>query len=107
MTEQPGIGVAWYSPETWRELCALPEAKIDKTYSEFVRTYEGIVSGCAARGVQAVKVPIDIALMVEWCRKHGYEIDSKGRTAFVAALMLAGKDDVMTMPFRDNTRTEH
>jgi len=82
MTEQPGIGVAWYSPETWRELCALPGAGITKTYSEFVRGYEGIVAGCAARGVQAVKVPIDIALMVEWCRKHGLRDRQQGAHCF-------------------------
>jgi hypothetical protein len=101
------MGAAWYTPETWRELRAHPEAKIEKTYSEYVRGYERAVAGYTAQGFRVVKLPIDIALMVEWCHAHGYEIDGKGRAVFGAALMNAhgtGRD-IMTTPFRDDTRT--
>jgi hypothetical protein len=45
--------------------------------------------------------------MTEWCRRHGYEIDSKGRTVYVAMLMAAGSDPnvLATMPIVDNTRS--
>jgi hypothetical protein len=101
------IGVAWYTLETWRELRAHPEAKIEKTYSEYVRGCERVIAGYTAQGFRVVKLPIDIALMVEWCHAHGYEIDGKGRAVFGAALMNAhgtGRD-IMTTPFRDDTRT--
>jgi hypothetical protein len=103
------IGVAWYTLETWRELRALPEAKIEKTYSEYVRGCERVIAGYTAQGFRVVKLPIDIGLMVEWCHAHGYEIDGKGRAVFGAALMTAhaaGKD-IMTTPFSDDTRTMH
>jgi hypothetical protein len=29
---------AWYSPEAWQQLAAIPEARIAKSYSDFVRT---------------------------------------------------------------------
>jgi hypothetical protein len=102
------VGVAWYTPETWRDLRARPEAKIEKTYPEYIRSYERAVAGYTAQGFRVVKLPIDIPLMVQWCHAHGYEIDSKGRASFGAALLLArdaGKD-IMTMPFHDRTRTE-
>jgi hypothetical protein len=101
------IGVARYTPETWRELRARPEAKIEKTYSEYVRSYERATAGYTAQGFRVVKLPIDIALMVEWCHAHGYEIDSKGRAAFGAVLMTSydAGEDIRTMPFRDDTRT--
>jgi hypothetical protein len=103
------IGVAWYSSGAWRELCALPEAGIEKSYSEYLRSYERMSADFAAQGIRAVKVPIDIALMIKWCHAHGYEIDGRGRAAFGAALQLAqvaGKD-VLSMEFHDNTRTKH
>ena len=108
MTTTHDIGVAWFTPDTWRELRAHPEAKIEDRYSEYVRSYERATAGYTAQGFRVVKLPIDIPLMVEWCHAHGYEIDTKGRAVFTGALMTArdaGKD-VMAMPFRDNTRTE-
>jgi len=101
------IGVAWFTPQTYRELRAYPEAKIDKTYPEYVRSYERATAAFAAQGFRVVKLPVDIAQMVKWCHAHGYEIDSAGRAVFGSVLMAArdsGKD-IMTVPFRDNTRT--
>jgi hypothetical protein len=31
------IGMSWYSPEAWQQLRAMPAAKIQMTYFEFVR----------------------------------------------------------------------
>jgi hypothetical protein len=101
------IAMGWYTPETWRELSAHPEAKIEKTYSEYVRDCERFIAGCPAQGLRVVKVPIDIPLMIEWCHAHGYEIDSAGRSVFGTVLRAAqdAGDDIRTMLFRDDTRT--
>ena len=100
------IGVAWFTPETWRELRAHPEAKIEDTYSEYVRRYERALAAFTAQGFRVVKVPIDISLMIEWCHAHGYEIDSGGRAVFATVLLAndAG-EDVMSIEFRDDART--
>jgi hypothetical protein len=101
------IGIPWYTPQTWQELSAHPEAKISDTFSEYVRRYDRATAAFAAQGFRAVKVPVDVALMVEWCHAHGYEIDSAGRAVFVTALLAAkdAGDDIMSMEFRDATRT--
>jgi hypothetical protein len=101
------IGMAWYEPEAWRELCEHPEAKIEKTYSEYIRSCERVIADYTAQGFRVVKLPIDIALMLKWCHAHGYEIDAKGRSTFGGALQIAHEagQDVMTMPFCDDTRT--
>jgi hypothetical protein len=101
------VGIAWYTPTTWRELRAIPEAKVKMSYSQYVRKVEQMIEGFAAEGICGVKTPIDVGQMVTWCRRHGYDVDSKGRAAFGVALTMAleaGKD-VMTMPFEDRTRT--
>jgi len=101
------MGVSWYSPETWLELCSHPEAKIEKTYDDYLRTTERIIADMTAQGIRVVKQPINVSLMIKWCHKHGYEIDSKGRTVFGNALQCANADgiDIMSMPIKDNTRT--
>jgi hypothetical protein len=39
------MGVAWYTPETWAQLATMPEARIEKSYRDFVRTFERAPSG--------------------------------------------------------------
>ena len=100
--------MAWYSPETWRELRAVPEAKIEMSYPQFVRKVERMVAGFEAEGIRVVMVPINVAQMVAWCHRHGYEADSRGRALYGAVLTMAIKAgrDVMTMPFENRiTRT--
>jgi hypothetical protein len=100
------IAMGWYTPETFRELRAHPEAKIEKQYSDWVRDCESFIAGCPSQGLRVVKVPIDIPLMIEWCHARGYEIDSAGRAVFAGMLLGAqdAGDDIRTVSFSDDTR---
>jgi hypothetical protein len=100
------MGVAWYTPEAWAQLAAMPEARIAKSYQDFVRTFERIVRECAAQGMQVDKLTIDVAKMTEWCHRHGYEVDHKGRATYGAMLTLARDNpEVMNRPPIDRTRS--
>jgi hypothetical protein len=106
MSDETTLGVAWYSPEAWAQLAAMPEARIEKTYADFVRTFERAVRELAAHGVQAEKIVIDIAEMTEWCHRHGYEVDAKGRATYGSMLLLARDDpEVLNRPPIDRTRS--
>jgi hypothetical protein len=100
------ITIGWYTPATWRELRAIPEAGIEMSYSEFTRKCERQIATFVAQGFRVDKVPIDIGQMKTWCREHGYTLDAKGRSAFGAALSVSRDtgEDVMAAPLRDNTR---
>lgn len=99
------VGVAWYSHEAWRELAAIPEARIEKSYAEYLRASATIERQLIAAGMKVERIPINIAAMTEWCHRHGYEIDDKGRAAYGAVLTMA-RDEPATLnaPFIDNTR---
>jgi hypothetical protein len=100
-----GVGVAWYSPEAWRELAAIPEAGIEKTYAEYLHSTAAIERQLAAAGMRAERVAVNIAEMVAWCRRHGYAPDDKGRAAYGALLTMALDDPaVMDHPLVDETR---
>ena len=99
------MGVAWYTPEAWAQLAAMPEARIEKSYRDFVRTFERIAREYTARGLRVEKLTIDVAKMVEWCHRNGYEVDTKGRATYGSMLLLARDDpEVMNRPPIDKTR---
>ena len=105
-TLSSAVGISWYSPATWKRLAAIPEAEIEKSYSEYVRAAENIEREFAARGIPTVRLSIDIDQMTEWCRRNGYEIDATGRSAYGVALTAAQDDpEVLDMPFVDYRRT--
>ncbi len=97
----PVMGISWYTPETWARLVAHPQAKIEKSYADMVRTVERTERHCAAHGIKTVRQTIDFDAMLAWCHCHGYEIDSRGRTAYGAMLTAGGRPDT---PFVDKTR---
>jgi hypothetical protein len=103
------LAMGWYTPATWRELRAIPEAKITMSYSQFARKVERMTADYRTQGINVVKFPINVAEMVAWCRKHGYAVDSHGRAVFGAALAAAhdAGRNVMDMPFTDRTREVH
>jgi hypothetical protein len=77
----------------------MPEARIEMTYSEFVRKCERLIADFEAQGFRVEKVAVDVGPMIEWCHRHGYEIDDTGRSCRVTGR------DVMTTPFEDGTRS--
>jgi hypothetical protein len=100
------IGMAWYSPQAWKQLAAIPEARVTKSYSAFLRAYEDGVRGFAAQGIAVEKMPVDINHMVEWCHRNGYAADHKGRAVYGTMLMLARDDpNAMNAPVVDKTRS--
>jgi hypothetical protein len=78
--------VAWYTPESWRQLQA---AACDAlcSYAEFLQNTEAIVLGFKAQGIAAEKVTVDVAHMAAWCKRHGYPIsDTRSRAAYGSIL---------------------
>jgi hypothetical protein len=103
------LALGWYTPSTWRELQAIPEAKITMSYDEYMRKVERMTADYEAEGIHVIRVPINVAQMVAWCRKHGYDVDTRGRAAYGAALATAHGEgrNVMDMPVTDLTRAVH
>jgi hypothetical protein len=86
------MGMAWYTPESWRELQAVAEGPLCGSYGEFVAYATEQVRAFEARGIKVDKYPVDVAHMAAWCKRHGYRLNSKGRSIYGAALLAAGRD---------------
>lgn len=44
------LSMAWYTPETWQQLAAIPEAEIEITYPQFGRKCERLIADYTAQG---------------------------------------------------------
>jgi hypothetical protein len=107
MVEQiiKGMGMSWYSPESWQRLEAIPEAQIEKSYSDFVQDFNTAKRKFVAQGLEVEKIPVDINHMIAWCHSHGYQIDGKGRAVYGAILVMAREHpDALDAPVIDNTQ---
>jgi hypothetical protein len=83
------VGVAWYSEKAWKRLESMPEARIEKTYADYLRAVENSERELAAFGLKTERMQINIDHMTAWCHRNGYEIDGKGRSAYGTMLIAA------------------
>jgi hypothetical protein len=96
------IALAWYRPATWAQLKAIPEARIEISYDEFVRNFERLSQQFAARGVKVEKVVVDVDQMVTWCHRNGYAVDTIGRSIYGSMLAMARENpEVLNQPIVD------
>jgi len=92
------IGVGWYSADQWAMLRLAaddPEA-LDPTYERWCAGIEKTLQQLKSQsGVRAVKVPVDVQVLRQWCRDHGKRVDGNARAQFIA-------EAVKTMTISEN-----
>lgn len=91
------VGVAWYSREQWEELPRVVEdrSELDETYEDWRAQVKEAVDLFSAQGFEPVRVEVDVAELVEWCREHGRPVNGEARSAFAGHLLnlrLEGED---------------
>jgi len=97
------VSMAWYSPEAWAQLKAIPEAGVEMSYPGFARNFETLSRQFAAQGIKVEKVSVDVDQMIAWCHRNGYAIDTTGRSIYGSVLLMAREDPkVLDTPIVDN-----
>ena len=97
------LGMAWYTPEAWAQLKAIPEARIEMSYRAYVRNYEAYARRFAAEGIKVERVAVNVDQMLAWCHRNGYAVDTTGRAIFGIVLTMARDDPcVLDNPITDN-----
>jgi hypothetical protein len=77
-------GVAWNKADQWP---ALYEASVDRdaledTHEEWLKQAQKTLVELGRQGVRTERVEIDVGELVEWCRRHGRDLDGKARAEF-------------------------
>jgi hypothetical protein len=84
------LGLAWYTPESWRQLeeaitaAGLAKSMLLGSYAEFVARFDNMRHEFERQGVKVKKAPIDVARMVARCERQGVRIDAAGRAKYMA-----------------------
>jgi len=92
------IGVGWYSADQWAmlKLAADDPEALAPTYEQWCSGAEKTLQQLKNQpGVRAVKVPVDVQVLRQWCKDHGNRLDGKARAQFIA-------ETVKTMPYGED-----
>jgi hypothetical protein len=89
------LGLAWYTREGWgrlRELAADRDA-LDDTFEDWERGALAVLHELESIGRDVRKVPVDIEVLMAWCRERDRRIDSAARAEFVSHLLKTAQAD--------------
>ena len=80
------VGLAWYRSDQWERLREVSEdrADLEETWEEWIRTAEKTLRDLQAKGVQAVKVDVDVEELVRWCQSKQQPVRGASRANFAA-----------------------
>jgi hypothetical protein len=90
------IGVGWYSEDEWTMLKLVADDKeaLDETFDKWRTGAEGAFQQLRSEpGICAVKVPVNIQSLQEWCRNQGIRLDGKARAHFISEQARLGHYD--------------
>ena len=93
MSQEPVVvGVAWYDSFQWtllRKVAADPEILHD-SFQDWEASAMEALTGIVAEGGTAVRVPVNVAALVSWCRRKHVPNTSSSRAQYVAGLVHRG-----------------
>lgn len=80
------LGLAWYSPEEWLALrrVSADKGNLHTSHTEWQADAEAQLAGLREQGFQVVRVPIQVAELVAWCKENNRRIDGKARSEFTS-----------------------
>lgn len=91
-------GVAWYSRAQWQLLkqVASDKNRLHDRYEEWCDEFDSALQGFDQVGMEYIKIPIDVAELVQWCNENQMPIDGEARAKFTAVKVSelnAGQDE--------------
>ena len=85
------IGIGWYRPEQWELLKSSvvdPEV-IEDTFFEWFEFVTAQFDDMEPKGLEPVRVDIDVEEMLAWCKRNNKLLDGNARSEFIVSKMKA------------------
>lgn len=78
------IGIGWYLQKDYPEILRImtDADRLPQTFKVWQHQADQLERGLIAQGKTVIRAIIDPATFPEWCRRHGLNVDAKGRMAF-------------------------
>jgi hypothetical protein len=79
------VGVGWYTKDEWFKLCAVAAdaGRLEETYEEWLKVFNKACADMLQAGILAVKVPVRVQDLIEWCKTRGLTINGEARAKFI------------------------
>jgi len=86
MTPKIVIGVGWYSEDQWTMLKLLADDpnSLDETYQDWEAGAQNALEQLRKDPeINAVKVPVDVDALRQWCRERGKPLNGASRSEYI------------------------
>ena len=82
------VSFAWYREDQWDRLLELASDRdqLEATFDEWRVFAEGHIDELRRRGVEVVKVEVDVEQLCEWCLRRGRPFDAAARSEYSARI---------------------
>jgi hypothetical protein len=80
------LGIAWYRREEWSHLLEIyaDRNELEDTYEECLQNAETRLHEMAEKGINALRVHINVEELQDWCIVQGRPLDGSARSVFTA-----------------------
>jgi len=80
------LGIAWYKGEEWSHLLEISADRdeLEDTHEEWLHNAEIRLHEMAEKGINAVRVYINVDELHDWCIVQGRPLDGSARAVFTA-----------------------
>jgi hypothetical protein len=85
-SEMKKVGIGWYSKNEWFKLStvAADADRLEKSYEEWLEAFKKGCDELLGAGIIAVKVPVHVQDLLDWCNRQGLALDSDARSQYIA-----------------------
>ena len=82
--DNSAIAMAWYRPDQWALLRAVSAdaESLEHTYEEWLAFVSEQLRQLEVRGVQIVKIDVEVGALVRWCKSQGWAVDGRARAEY-------------------------
>jgi len=82
------LALAWYRQDQWQLLLdySTDSDRLERTYQEWLEHAEKKMNELGKKGINVVKIDINIEEMKKWCKRHDKPIDGYTRSEYAVFL---------------------
>ncbi|OOV87057.1 hypothetical protein [Oceanospirillum linum] len=89
MAIQHQAGICWIKEDQWQRFLEVTEDAdmLENDWHDWVRKTEEMIETFSAKGIDVVKVPVDVEELISWCHEKERTVNSSSRAEYVTKLM--------------------
>lgn len=90
------LGLVWYEKEDFQQCRFIMKdgSNLPRTYEEWERKAKMLEQHIRSQGVITIRALIRPNEFLDWCGRHGHDVNAKGRNAFASFIAMQAHRDM-------------